>query len=106
MGERAPSRHRVGYSVEADDFLPATIAMIHPTNKFRRVVHPRLLPKVSLHGGPSIVSSFETPRHFTNYIAPFSRAPLNINIALFIAIFPKLCVCVCACVCVYLLNCT
>ena len=47
--------------------------------------NPRLLPKVSLHRGPSIVSSFETPRHSTNNaMAPFSRAPLNLTIALFI----------------------
>ena len=31
---------------------------------------------VSLHRGPSIVSSCENPRHSTNALAPFSRAPL------------------------------
>ena len=46
---------------------------------------PRLLPKVSLHRGPYIVSSCENPRHSTNAMAPFSRAPLNLTIALFFA---------------------
>ena len=50
---------------------------------------PRLLHKVSLHKGLSIVSSYETPRHCTNTMAPFSRAPLNLTIVLFIAVFSK-----------------
>ena len=45
---------------------------------------PRLLPKVSLHRGPSIVSSCKNPRHSINAMAPFSRAPLNLTVALFI----------------------
>ena len=31
------------------------------------------------------MSSCETPRHSTNAMAPFSRAPLNLSIALFVA---------------------
>ena len=51
---------------------------------------PRLLPKVSLHRGPSIVSSRETPRRSTNNVmVSFSRAPLNLTIALFITVFSK-----------------
>ena len=50
---------------------------------------PRLLPKVFLHRGPSIVSSYETPRHSTNAMAPFYRAPLNFIIALFIGVLSK-----------------
>ena len=46
---------------------------------------PRLLPKVSLNRGSSLVSSYENPRHSTNAMVPFSRAPLNLTIALFIA---------------------
>ena len=46
---------------------------------------PRLLPKVSLYRGPSIVSSYKTPRHSTNVMSPFSRAPPNLTIALFTA---------------------
>ena len=37
--ERVPSRLRIRYGVEEGDFLPATVAMIHP-NKFRRVMRP------------------------------------------------------------------
>ena len=46
---------------------------------------PRLLPKVSFHREPSIVFSCENPRHSTNAMARFSRAPLNLIIALFFA---------------------
>ena len=46
---------------------------------------PVILPKVSLHRGPFIVPSCKTPRHSTNVMAPFSCAPLNLTIALFIA---------------------
>ena len=45
---------------------------------------PRLLPKASLHRGPSIMSSCETRGHSTNAMAPFYRAPLKLTIALFI----------------------
>ena len=38
--ERVPHRVRVRYGVEEGDFLPATVAMTHPTNKFRRVMRP------------------------------------------------------------------
>ena len=38
VGERAPSRLRTGYRVKAGGFLPATIAMTQPTNKFHRIV--------------------------------------------------------------------
>ena len=41
VGERTPSRLCARYGVEADGFLPATIAMTHPTNKFRRVMRPQ-----------------------------------------------------------------
>ena len=72
---------------------------------------PRLLPKVSLYKGPSIASSCKNPRHSTNAMAPFSRAPLNLTIALFVAalswvwrscrsFFPR---CACVCVCVFFL---
>ena len=85
--ERAPSRLCARYGVGAGGFLPATIAITHPTNKFRRVMrYPRLMPKVSLHRGPFIVSSCETIRHSTNAMASFSRAPLNLTIALFIIV--------------------
>ena len=46
--------------------------------------NPRLLPKVSLHTGGSIMSSYETPRHSTNALAPFTRVPLNLATAFFI----------------------
>ena len=46
---------------------------------------PRLLPKVSLRRGPSIVSSCGNPRNSTNAMAPFSLAPLNLTIAHFVA---------------------
>ena len=38
VSERAPSRLCAGYSMKVGDFLPATIAMTHPTNKSRRVM--------------------------------------------------------------------
>ena len=41
VSERAPSRPRARYGVEACGFLPATIAMTHPTDKFRRVMRPQ-----------------------------------------------------------------
>ena len=52
---------------------------------------PRLLPKVvSRHREPSTVSSCETPRHSTNAMAPFFRAPLNLTVDLFIVVFSSL----------------
>ena len=38
LGERASSHLCAGYSVKAGGLLPATIATIHPTDKFRRVM--------------------------------------------------------------------
>ena len=35
------------------------------------------------------MSSSETPRHFTNAMAPFSRTPLNLTIYLFIAVLSE-----------------
>ena len=84
--ERAPSHLRASYGVEAGGFLPATFAVTHPTNTFRRIMRPRVLTKVFLHRGPSILSSCEIPTHSTNDTAPFSRAYLNLTIALFIAV--------------------
>ena len=87
VSERAPSRRCTRYGEEASGFLPTPIAMTHPTKQVPPSCDPRLLPKVSLHSGPSIVSSCETPRHSTkNDMAPFSRAPLNLTIARFIAV--------------------
>ena len=71
--------------MEVGGFSPETITMAHPTNKFRRV----MLPKIPLHRGPSIVSSCETPRYSRNAMSPFSCAPLNLTIALFIAVLSK-----------------
>ena len=50
----------------------------------------RLLLKVSLYRGSTIVSSCENPRHSTNIMAPFSRASLNLTIAFFVAVLSKL----------------
>ena len=50
---------------------------------------PRLLPKVSLHSDPSIVSSCETPMHSTNAIVPFFRAPLNLTVYFFIVVLSR-----------------
>ena len=50
----------------------------------------RLLLKVSLYRGSTIVSSCENPRHSTNIMAPLSRAPLNLTIAFFVAVLSKL----------------
>ena len=85
VGEGAPSCLCARYGVKASGLLPANIAITHPTKTFHNVMDPRLLPKVSLHKEPSILSSCEIPKHSTNVMAPFSRAPLNLTIALFIA---------------------
>ena len=45
---------------------------------------PRLLLKVSLYRRGSIVSSYETLKHSTNAMAPFTRVPLNLTTAFFI----------------------
>ena len=50
---------------------------------------PRLLPKVSLHRGASIVSTCEIPRHSINTMATFSCSPLRLTIALFIAVLSR-----------------
>ena len=72
---------------------------------------PKYLPKVSLHKDPSIIFFFEAPRCSKNAMSPFSRAPLNLNIALFIAAFhvleirqellPTVCVCLFVCLRIY-----
>ena len=41
VSERAPSRLCARYGVEVGGFLPATIAIIHPTNRFCRVMRPQ-----------------------------------------------------------------
>ena len=41
VSERAPSHLCAIYGVEVGGFLPATVAMTHPTNKFRRVIRPQ-----------------------------------------------------------------
>ena len=46
--------------------------------------------------------SCETLRDPTNVMAPFSRAPLNLTVALFIAAFSWVWRCVCVCVCVFI----
>ena len=79
VGERTPSRLCVRHGVEAGGLLRATIAMTHPTHKFRRVLRLQ-----ALHRGPSIVSSCETSGHYTNAMAPSSCITLNLTIALFI----------------------
>ena len=87
MGERAPFRYCARYGVEAGNILPATGAMTHPTYNFRSVRRPQSpAPKVSLQWRPSIVSSCENPRPSTHAMMPFSRAPLNLIIALFVAV--------------------
>ena len=58
VGETAPFRLCTGYSVEVGGFLPVTTAT-----------------KVSLYREISTLSSCETPRHFTNAMAPFSALP-------------------------------
>ena len=66
-------------------FCPQPLPWHIPPTSFVALCDPRLLPKASLHRGPSIVSSCVTPRNSTNAMTPFSRAPLNLTIALFIA---------------------
>ena len=83
VGKRAPSRSCAGCSVEAGDFLPATIAMTHPTKKSRHVMRSQTSAYGLPPHGSSIVSSYETPSHSTNVIAPFFRTPQNLTVALF-----------------------
>ena len=84
--ERAPSRLCARNGVEAGGFLSVTIATTDPPTSYAVSCDPRLSLKVSLHRGPSIVSSCETPRHSTNVMVPFSSAPLKLTIALFIGV--------------------
>ena len=51
--------------------------------------NPRLLPKVPLHKSPSSVSACKTPGHSTKVVVPFSHAPPDLTLALFIAVLSR-----------------
>ena len=73
VSERAPSHLYARYGVVTGCFLRVTITMT-PTNKFHRVMKPRLLPKVSLYRGSSIMTSCETAL-YKYHGARLSRSP-------------------------------
>ena len=63
VGERAPSLLCAIYGVEASGFLPATVAMTHPTNKVRCVMRPQALAQSLPPQGTFHRFSCETPRY-------------------------------------------
>ena len=83
MGEGAPSRLCARDGMKAGSLPRQPLPWHVPPTGSIASCDPRLLPRVSLHREPSILSSLQTPKHSTNAMAPFSRAPLNLTIALF-----------------------
>ena len=76
VGERAPSRLCEGYRVEAGGFLPATIAITHPTDTFCHVMRSQAPAEGLPSQGVLHFVFLRGPQAFHNCHCPlFSRSP-------------------------------